>query len=305
MAFDYDVANPGDSSYIADFPQNERDFRTDALGAMDVEHHAETTGRHRQVSMVPLGADPSSVLTNGFVYTKDVGGITELFYMDENEKVIQLTDDGSASPDKVAIDGDEMTGHLDMTGTAMIRLLNLVTKIQTRNAADDAWWSALFLDDSDKLEVGDILSDGVRLLGKAIDDFVVKYGAGDKLIWHSGNFASAPIITEVFDSDLIVMTDAAASGSEAHGIGAKPTFWWVELECIEAEEGYEIGDCIVHSPGMVDSGTPRGIICAANDTNLEWRKTAAEIVLPQADGTGNFTIDEDKWKFRVLAGYTA
>lgn len=45
MAFDWDVANPGDTDVVAAHPTNERAFRTAARGAVDVEHDAEE-GRH-------------------------------------------------------------------------------------------------------------------------------------------------------------------------------------------------------------------------------------------------------------------
>lgn len=45
MAFDWDVANPDDDDVVAAHPTNERAFRTNARGAVDVEHDAEE-GRH-------------------------------------------------------------------------------------------------------------------------------------------------------------------------------------------------------------------------------------------------------------------
>lgn len=45
MAFDWDVANPGDTDTVASYPTNERAFRTAARGSVHVEHDAEE-GRH-------------------------------------------------------------------------------------------------------------------------------------------------------------------------------------------------------------------------------------------------------------------
>lgn len=49
---------------------------------------------------VPLdeqGVVPTPVANRGFVYSKDVGGITELFYEDEGGQEIQITDNGAVA----------------------------------------------------------------------------------------------------------------------------------------------------------------------------------------------------------------
>jgi hypothetical protein len=311
MAFNYDTSNPGDSSYIADFPQNEREFRTDALGSMDVEHYAETTGFHRQISLPESAAKPVASADHGYLYTKEADGEAELFYEGEDGVEVQLTSGGTASPDKLPLAGGAITGVVTMTdadlimlGTSVIKLLN-GAYLQGRDKDNAAWRDLIGVNGSDEVEVGDAdLGADARIYVTDVDGLLVNYGS-DKIVWNSGHYASAPLVTELFDSDLIVMPDAAASGTVPHGLGGKPAFWWCELECISAEEGYLAGDCVVHSPGMVDSGTPRGIIVAANATNLLWRKTAAEVSLPQSDGSGNFIIDETKWKFRLQAWSTA
>jgi hypothetical protein len=43
------------------------------------------------------GADPTNVANTGFTYTKDVGGITELFYIDSAGSVLQITTNGKMS----------------------------------------------------------------------------------------------------------------------------------------------------------------------------------------------------------------
>lgn len=123
MAFDWDVLNPADNSFIADYPSNARAFRVDSRGAVDADHFADTSGLHRRVSMLPLGADPTLVGLNGFLYTKTDAGRTELFYQDDNGTVSQVTSATGIAPDKVSKSGDVMTGLLTMTA-ASIRLDN-------------------------------------------------------------------------------------------------------------------------------------------------------------------------------------
>ena len=49
-------------------------------------------GKHKQISFVnPLGGDPSTVTDEGFLYTKNVSSVVELFWKDEAGNVLQLT----------------------------------------------------------------------------------------------------------------------------------------------------------------------------------------------------------------------
>ena len=61
-----------------------------ALGAgkVDVEHLPYTT-------LPEQTSAPSSQVETGKVFTLDVGGITELFYMDDSGDIIQITNNGS------------------------------------------------------------------------------------------------------------------------------------------------------------------------------------------------------------------
>ncbi len=52
-------------------------------------------GTHKQVTFVnPLGGDPSTVADQGYLYTKNVSSVVELFWKDESGNVLQLTAGG-------------------------------------------------------------------------------------------------------------------------------------------------------------------------------------------------------------------
>lgn len=69
-------------------------------------------GAHKQVTFVnPLGADPSTVADQGYMYTKNVGGVVELFWKDESGNVLQLTTVG-------ALNGAAITGEIRLWSTA-------------------------------------------------------------------------------------------------------------------------------------------------------------------------------------------
>lgn len=48
----------------------------------------------KHIELIERTGDPTNAANKGFVYTKDVGGVTELFYMDESGNVIQITAGG-------------------------------------------------------------------------------------------------------------------------------------------------------------------------------------------------------------------
>ena len=49
-------------------------------------------GMHKKITFVdPLGADPSNVADQGFLYTKNINSVVELFWEDESGNVLQLT----------------------------------------------------------------------------------------------------------------------------------------------------------------------------------------------------------------------
>ena len=322
MAFDYDEINPTNDSYIADFPANERAHRTAVLGSVDTEHYAETSGQHRQVTLAPLGADPLLSGAAGFVYAKDVGGITELFYQDEGAQVIQLTSDGSASPDKVAKAGDTMTGDLLidtadlevldgearfngsdvlLQGDALIRLLN-AKYINARNAANDAWLELIGIDASDVAEIGNTDS-GARIRTSGVDAAVVDYGSGDKKIWHEGNL-TVPLFTQEYLSADIVFAQSDA-GADVHGIGETPKLWASLLKCVSADLSYVVGDVVPILNGIADSANTSIITTAlsADGTTFLWRTGDQNVRLVRDGGGTSQIIDTTKWRLIFKAWY--
>lgn len=75
-----------------------RDLKTDVRERLDLDHimDEDTTndGRHRWVALVEQAGDPSNLADKGFLYTKEVDSLTELFYEDDAGTVFQITDNG-------------------------------------------------------------------------------------------------------------------------------------------------------------------------------------------------------------------
>lgn len=97
---DRDVTNPQDTDIISAYPANERAQRqaqSDIFNGDHIDTDDVDQGKHRQVRMLALAADVPGSAGQGAVYTKVVATITELFYIDSNGTVLQLTNGGLIS----------------------------------------------------------------------------------------------------------------------------------------------------------------------------------------------------------------
>ena len=97
---------PWDSAYEATPPDTEdarlgagriRAFKLDTRERITVDHSFAGTaddGAHKKVTLLKQSVDPTTVANTGYLYTKDVAAITELFWRDSAGTVLQLTTNG-------------------------------------------------------------------------------------------------------------------------------------------------------------------------------------------------------------------
>lgn len=71
-----------------DFVGSDLQVTSAGSGSVRVEHPPVTT-------LSAQNQDPTSALSTGKIFTKNIGSTTELFYLDDNGTVIQITNDGS------------------------------------------------------------------------------------------------------------------------------------------------------------------------------------------------------------------
>ncbi len=84
-----DETKPADSDIVSQYPAVERAFRDIVETWLLVDH--DTAGEHAQVTLPERGSDPTPVTDVGFLYTKNDGGDTELYYADAASNVVQVT----------------------------------------------------------------------------------------------------------------------------------------------------------------------------------------------------------------------
>lgn len=87
--------------------------------------HDELSGEYSNVRMAEQTANPTLVSNKGFLFTKEVSSITELYYMDDAGQVTQLTSSGKLNDTVQAKTGDFLhsgvttarTGWTNVTAT--------------------------------------------------------------------------------------------------------------------------------------------------------------------------------------------
>jgi hypothetical protein len=308
VAFDYDEDNPTGAMFIADFPDNEQAHRLAVVSSALVDHDAEGLGEHLKVSLQPLADDPASSSDAGFIYTKVDNMLTELFYMDDQETVVQLTVNGSASPDKLPLAGGTMAGDIIFNGTAEIKLLNALA-VLGQDVAVANYRNLIRVDDSDVCDIGDqSLDGGLRLNADDIDSAVIDYSGGsDKKIWHAGHFALPPLATQEYDSGLLAIAFGdEASGSDTHGIaGGTPSLWTCELEAVGSDMGYSSGDRIQIMGGGVShvGSTYHGLTVYADEFAFRWEPENNPLLVVNVGGSTRGEIDPSDWRIRFRAWY--
>lgn len=91
-------ATPPNTQNASQGAQRIRELKIDIRERLDLDHIMDdddtNDGRHRFVGLVEQASDPGNLTDKGFLYTKDVGGITELFYEDDAGTLFQVSDNG-------------------------------------------------------------------------------------------------------------------------------------------------------------------------------------------------------------------
>jgi len=90
-------ANPSNAQVASQGAERIRELKVDLRERLEVDHSMagdSDDGYHLYCTLLEAASDPSSKTDAGKLYTKDVSGVTELFYIDSDSNVTQLTDGG-------------------------------------------------------------------------------------------------------------------------------------------------------------------------------------------------------------------
>lgn len=112
-----DETKPADDDIVSQYPAVERAFRDIVETWLLVNH--DTSGLHKWVTMPEQGSKPTSAANRGYLYTKDVSAVTELFYEDSGGTETQITTGGVIQFDLVNDTTPQQGGVLDTNSFAI------------------------------------------------------------------------------------------------------------------------------------------------------------------------------------------
>jgi len=105
----WDSTLPADTEDIKLGASRIRNFKVDVVERLAVDHSFvldENDGAHKKVTLLEQAADPGTIANTGYIYAKDVAGVTELFWYDSAGAIVQLTTAGVL---KGPLDGNATT----------------------------------------------------------------------------------------------------------------------------------------------------------------------------------------------------
>jgi len=216
-----------DSAYEALPPNSEsaklgasriREVKIDVRERLSVDHSwagDANDGAHKKVTLLEQAGDPITATNTGFAYTKDVGGVTELFYKDSGGNVLQLTNAGSIAGTNFtdASHGNRSGGSLHAAATG--------SAAGFMSASDKTNLDDLVANAQRKLQTVDL--NGNQLIFDVDGNTYAQAAANDSITWTIGGTAR-----HVFDGQHVgfgvTALDAWVSGT-ALQIGPNLAFW--------------------------------------------------------------------------------
>lgn len=265
---------PGDADLISAHPSDERSFRDIVESWLLIDH--DTSGLHDKVQL-PERADPTLVANVGILYSKDVGGVSELHYIDSAGSVKQITS----------------------AGVLLIAAADLPTGVVST------------------VKIADNAVDGTKIaMGSDVQGDILFYGGTDyerlgadtsgKLLQTKGTSANPVWVTptlpapEFTSSEQTVTFDTALN--VAHGLGAIPTLVQVVLRCKTTQHGYAVGDEILVSGTTLgdSSSSDQGAVVVMDTTNVTIVQGAGFRILDKTTfNFGVITAGNFKWVVRA------
>lgn len=260
-------ADPSDTDIANLLGDDVRDVKRDVRERLEIDHSWAgdgDDGTHKKATLLPQGSDPTPTSSAGFVYGKDVGGVTELFYMDSNSpaNVIQLTEGGVLKDVVNTASGVISVAAILANNTY---LLGKETGGTQRNL--------IALNSSDQVEVGD---DDNPLRMFSSDNPTID-AAGDVLTPHAhaarhlagGGDAIARLIQGLTYSHVgaaagsngTILTAPALDLSSRSGVSRVLLLAFVRLQFLSGGGGYPLAACTIRlQDNSVDiSDTVQGV----------------------------------------------
>ena len=271
MAFDFDEGNPTDSAIVSGYPANERAARKALNDFADIEHD-ETTGHHKFTVGNDAARDAITDWVVGSLWISTQTSDTAL------ERVVSIGPVVWETITATPGDGTVTTAKI---------AANAVTGAKIAMGSDAQ---------GDVLHYGG--TDYERLVAGTSGQYFKTQGSGANPVWAtiSGSLITAG--TTLTQNPFAINAEV----SQAHGLGAEPTFFKVVLECLTGDQGYSTGDRIILSASVITaSGSHENFNIIANATNVILvTENSNPLTIVNKSTRARVNITSANWKLEVL-----
>lgn len=290
---------PADTDLASTLGSKQRQIRLDIRERMEEDHDwavgSTNNAKHKKVTLLEQASDPAASANEGYLYTKDDGGDTELFYRDDSGNIIQLTKDGK------------------LNNTALLLLNNVA--LQGNDSGATAR-DLLLIDGADDIRIGPSSGIGNIVLSADINNGLkARVSGSEYTIWHENNDgAGTGLNADLLDGQegasylgfaasqhhREVFTIPASGGisTQPHGLSAVPRDHSSRLRCVTAELGYSIGDVVPFDTAA--SSSPSNVQCTYDDTNVSlMRRGSGNIEILRKDTRAGAGITDANWEVDI------
>lgn len=268
-----------------------RDLKRDIRERAEIDHDWDdvtNAGQHKKVSLQEQAADPATVANLGYVYSKDVAGITELFYMDSAGTVKQITTNGKLSgtvDSLITARGDWIRGSAG----------NVAEK-QAKGAAGTVL----------QFDANDLIAAPLAAANVSVASAVAPLaGANVEAVLDSAGTELAKIQGASSGGTLGAVATGATTW--AHGLGVIPSRAILKLQCINNEQDYVTGDIVIPPMGGGDLTGFTGdwfiVSLFLNSINVVvgYNQSNTRLRINRKDGASQFEITHANWRFVIEA----
>lgn len=106
--------------------------------------------------------------------------------------------------------------------------------------------------------------------------------------------------TKYYEAEISAPNSGTSTWELTHGLGGKPTFTYVTYECIEADNGYEVGDEVpFNAPNNISNG--HGPTVYFDATKIHFKTHGNVYITSHSSDTGQLATTFDHWKWRIKA----
>jgi hypothetical protein len=189
----YELTPPNPQS-VSQGAQRIRELKVDIRERLDLDHIMDdddtNDGRHRVVTLIEQASDPGNLANTHLIYTKDVGGVTEIFYQSDSGNIQQITNNGKiqllnnnnaftkgqATTEVIITFASTITPNASLSNAFVVTLTGNITVNTPSNGKSGQVITLRFKQDGTG---GRTLTFGSGWRGNAGDDLALSTGASD------------------------------------------------------------------------------------------------------------------------------